>query len=347
MNRILFVDDEALILNSLKRGLSDEPYEKFFATSGEDALKILEKHDISVLVTDMKMPGMSGLDLLKAVREPYPDLVKIVLSGYTQLPQVLVTVNQGDIFKFITKPWDLEEELKGILMESVDYYNYRIGIKKAREVLEKKNVTFQNILKTYDDKILTIRDEMLFMKVMNEKLMKEIARKIHRWDQKAGNKNMLLEDIAQSEEMLLEIFQLIPTQVRRFSSKQILDDMRRFVTENKLLVHVELGIDNRVQAQIKGRYDLILFALRKMLTLLFIESFDSHVGMVVSGVETGETEFLLNVVMEADEKWFIKGPGAEASLKWLSELMAGFGGDILLRDIGVRKALVFSMNCER
>lgn len=347
MNRILFVDDEALILNSLKRGLSDEPYEKFFATSGEDALKILEKHDISVLVTDMKMPGMSGLDLLKAVREPYPDLVKIVLSGYTQLPQVLVTVNQGDIFKFITKPWDLEEELKGILMESVDYYNYRIGIKKAREVLEKKNVTFQNILKTYDDKILTMRDEMLFMKVMNEKLMKEIARKIHRWDQKAGNKNMLLEDIAQSEEMLLEIFQLIPTQVRRFSSKQILDDMRRFVTESKLLVHVELGIDNRVQAQIKGRYDLILFALRKMLTLLFVESFDSHVGMVVSGVETGETEFLLNVVMEADEKWFIKGPGAEASLKWISELMTGFGGYILLRDIGVRKALVFSMNCER
>lgn len=347
MNRILFVDDEALILNSLKRGLSDEPYEKFFATSGEDALKVLEKYNISVLVTDMKMPGMSGLDLLKAVREPYPDLVKIVLSGYTQLPQVLVTVNQGDIFKFITKPWDLEEELKGILLESVDYYNYRIGIKKAREVLEKKNVTFQNILKTYDDKILTMRDEMLFMKVMNEKLMKEIARKIHRWDQKTGNKNVLLEDIAQAEEMLLEIFQLIPTQVKRFSSKQILDDMRRFVTENKLLVHVEFGMDNRIQAQIKGRYELILFALRKMLTLLFIESFDSQIGMVVSGVETGETEFLLNVVMEADEKWFIKGPGAEASLKWISELMTGFGGDILMRDIGVHKALVFSMVCER
>ncbi len=347
MNRILFVDDEALILNSLKRGLSDEPYEKFFATSGEDALKVLEKYDISVLVTDMKMPGMSGLDLLKLVREPYPDLVKIVLSGYTQLPQVLVTVNQGDIFKFITKPWDLEDELKGILMESVDYYNYRIGIKKAREVLEKKNITFQNILKTYDDRILTMRDEMLFMKVMNEKLMKEIARKIQRWDQKTGNKNVLLEDIAQAEEMLLEIFQLIPTQVKRFNSKQILDDIRRFVTENKLLVHVEFGMDNRIQAQIRGKYDLILFALRKMLTLLFVESFDSQIGMVVSGVETGETEFLLSVVMEADEKWFIKGPGAEASLKWIAELMTGFGGDIVMRDIGQRKALIFSMVCDR
>lgn len=103
MNSILFVDDEKLITNSLRRGLLDEKYRKFFANSGEDALGIMERENISVLVTDMKMPGMNGLELLKIVRQKYPDTIRIVLSGYTQLPQVLVTVNQGDIFKICNK----------------------------------------------------------------------------------------------------------------------------------------------------------------------------------------------------------------------------------------------------
>ncbi len=63
----------------------------------------MERENISVLVTDMKMPGMNGLELLKIVRQKYPDTIRIVLSGYTQLPQVLVTVNQGDIFKICNK----------------------------------------------------------------------------------------------------------------------------------------------------------------------------------------------------------------------------------------------------
>lgn len=345
MNRVLFVDDEALILNSLKRGLMDEPYERFFATSGEDALKVLAKNEISVLVTDMKMPGMSGLDLLKAVKEPYPDLVKLVLSGYTQLPQVLVTVNQGDIFKFITKPWDLEE-FKDIIGESLDYYNYRLEVKKAREALEKKNVTFQNILKTYDDKILSMRDEVLFMKDMNEKLVKGIVRKINRWDPKTNHKSVLLDDIAQSEELLLEAFQLIPTQVKRFSPKQIIDELRKHVTDNQMLKHVEFGIDNRMNKPIKGRYDLLYFTLKKMLTLLIVEEFDAQVGIVISGVDMTDSELLFKAVMEADDKWFVKGPAAEATFAWLAEWVAGFGGELLVKDVGAHKAMVLNIVCE-
>lgn len=346
MDRILFVDDEALILNSLKRGLKDEPYEQFFATSGEEALIILETYKISVLVTDMKMPGMSGLDLLKAVKEPYPDLIKMVLSGYTQLPQVLVTVNQGDIFKFITKPWDLEEELKGILREALDYYNYKVEIKKANEALEKKNITFQNILKTYDDKILSMRDEILFMRKMNEKLTKEILRKINRWNPKTEDKSNLVEDVAQMQSLLLAGFALLPTQTKRFNSKALLDDMRKYITENQLLVHVEFGIDSQMKQLIKGRYELLLFMLKKMLTLLFVESFDTQVSLIVSGTEMNETEVLFRAVMEAEEKWLVKGPSAEAAFSWLSEWAAGFGGELVLKEMGPRKALVFNMVCE-
>jgi len=120
---ILFVDDEEKILTSLKRGLLDEPYNCLFATSGKEALQILESNEVHVIVTDMRMPEMTGLELLKIVKEKYPNTVRLVLSGYTQITTLLTAINQGEIFKFITKPWKLEEDFKGVVKQAVDYYN--------------------------------------------------------------------------------------------------------------------------------------------------------------------------------------------------------------------------------
>ena len=69
------------------------------------------------------MPEMDGLALLKIVKEKYPRIVRLVLSGYTQITTLLTAINQGEIFKFITKPWKLEEEFKGIVQQAIDYYN--------------------------------------------------------------------------------------------------------------------------------------------------------------------------------------------------------------------------------
>lgn len=87
-NTVLFVDDEIHILSSIRRATMDESFEALFASSGQEALQIFEKKEISVIVTDMRMPGMDGLALLKIVKEKYPQTVRIVLSGYTQLSQV-------------------------------------------------------------------------------------------------------------------------------------------------------------------------------------------------------------------------------------------------------------------
>jgi response regulator RpfG family c-di-GMP phosphodiesterase len=122
---ILFVDDEEKVLKSLQRGLLDEPYELYFATSGKEALKILEENEVHIIVTDMRMPEMSGLELLKIVKEKYPKTVRMALSGYAWVSSLLEPINQGEIFKFITKPWKLEEEFKGILKQAVEYYNLR------------------------------------------------------------------------------------------------------------------------------------------------------------------------------------------------------------------------------
>ena len=122
---VLFVDDEEQILKSLKRGLMNEPYKTLFANSGKEALEILEKRDVHVLVTDMRMPEMGGLELLKIVREKYPNIVRMVLSGYTQVTTLLTAINQGEIYKYITKPWKLEKEFIPAIREATDYYAFQ------------------------------------------------------------------------------------------------------------------------------------------------------------------------------------------------------------------------------
>ncbi len=120
---VLFVDDEEKILSSLKRGLLDEPYDTLFANSGQQAIEILEQKKVHVLVTDMRMPEMLGIELLRIVKEKYPDIIRIVLSGFTQVTTLLTAINQGEIYKYITKPWNLEEEFKPAIRQAVEYYN--------------------------------------------------------------------------------------------------------------------------------------------------------------------------------------------------------------------------------
>jgi two-component system response regulator HupR/HoxA len=120
---VLFVDDEDKILSSLKRGLLDEPYETLFANSGKEALEILKQKKVHVLVTDMRMPEMLGIELLRIVKDKYPNIVRMVLSGYTEVTTLLTTINQGEIYKYITKPWKLEEEFKPAIRQAVEYYN--------------------------------------------------------------------------------------------------------------------------------------------------------------------------------------------------------------------------------
>ena len=122
---VLFVDDEEKLLKSLRRGFLDEPYKTLFATSGKEALEILKRNEVNVLVTDMRMPEMGGLELLKIVKEQYPHIVRMVLSGYTQVTTLLTAINQGEIYKYITKPWKLEEEFKPSIREAIEYYEFK------------------------------------------------------------------------------------------------------------------------------------------------------------------------------------------------------------------------------
>jgi len=135
---VLFVDDEEKVLTSLKRGLLDEPYKTLFANSGKEALEILLRNQVHVIVTDMRMPEMSGLELLKAAKKEYPNVIRMVLSGYTQISTLLTAINQGEIFRFITKPWKLEEEFKPAVREAVEYYDFQNQRNRPAEETEQR-----------------------------------------------------------------------------------------------------------------------------------------------------------------------------------------------------------------
>ncbi len=119
---VLFVDDEEKILKSIKRSFVDEPYETIFANSGKEALEVLKQKEAHVLVTDMRMPEMGGLELLKIVREKRPHIIRMVLSGYTDVDALLASINQGEIFRFVAKPWKSDAELKIIIRQAIEFY---------------------------------------------------------------------------------------------------------------------------------------------------------------------------------------------------------------------------------
>ena len=122
---VLFVDDDSIVLRSIARGLLDEPYNVCLAKSGEEALQILSQKEVHVLVTDIRMPEMDGTELLNIVTKEYPHIVKMVLSGYTNTTDLMMAIHQEGVFKFIPKPWNLQEgeEFRTIVQCAIDHYN--------------------------------------------------------------------------------------------------------------------------------------------------------------------------------------------------------------------------------
>ena len=142
---VLFVDDDINIQKSIRRLMMDEEFSSVFASSGKEAIDIINRKKISVVVSDMRMPEMNGLELLKIVEEISPITVKLVLTGYTQIPQILATVNQVDIYKFVSKPWEADELIMTI-KKSIDYYITKEEYAVQKKILETQNKAYKNIL---------------------------------------------------------------------------------------------------------------------------------------------------------------------------------------------------------
>jgi len=119
---LLLVDDEKNILNALVRLLRRDGYQILTANGPARAFEVLAQHQVHVVVSDQRMPDMTGTEFFRKVKEMYPDTVRMILSGYTDLKSVTEAVNHGEIYKFITKPWD-DEALRREIGDAFKKFN--------------------------------------------------------------------------------------------------------------------------------------------------------------------------------------------------------------------------------
>eukprot|EP01132_Coremiostelium_polycephalum_P018197 gene18197-21715_t len=106
--RVLYIDDEDHNLQAFKASFRRQ-YEIYTANSASEGLKILENVPVHVIIADQKMPGTTGVEFFKSIIHTYPDPVRILLTGYTDIEALADAINHGDIYRYITKPWnDLE-----------------------------------------------------------------------------------------------------------------------------------------------------------------------------------------------------------------------------------------------
>ena len=116
--RILCIDDEQNVLRSLTRLFLDDPYEILTATSGAEAIAILRREPVAVVISDYRMPGMNGVELLSRVRDLSPDAVRVLLTGSADLPIAIEAIHRGEVFRFHVKPW-VDEEIVRTVGEGV------------------------------------------------------------------------------------------------------------------------------------------------------------------------------------------------------------------------------------
>mgnify|MGYP000477539703 CR=1 FL=1 len=162
---LLLVDDEPNILSALKRLIRSGGYRVLTASSGIEGLEVLAQNEVDVIVSDQRMPGMTGVDFLRSVKELYPDTVRIVLSGFTELQSVTDAVNEGAIYKFLTKPWD-DVQLRGHIEEGFAHKemadeNRRLGleVRTANHGLAQANRQLESVLRKQERQIE--RDEIV------------------------------------------------------------------------------------------------------------------------------------------------------------------------------------------
>lgn len=149
--KIICVDDEPFILSSLTRLMRNE-YEVITAESGMVALeKVRQIPSIGVALVDQRMPEMSGAELLEKMTMEFPDIVKIVLTGYTDIGALVDSVNKGEIFRYIQKPWD-SDLLKTAVSSALKRYNDNIQSRQLRaslQLTEEKLKKVMEELQTY------------------------------------------------------------------------------------------------------------------------------------------------------------------------------------------------------
>ncbi|MBC8277741.1 MAG: response regulator, partial [FCB group bacterium] len=150
--KILLVDDEKNILNSLNRLFFDENYEILLANSARKALEVLGILEVNVIISDQRMPNMTGVEMLTRAQQLQPDAVRMILTGYADIEAAIQAVNEGAVFRFLSKPWN-DDELKMAVKQSVEHYRIQKKNKELFALNQKQNVELKTLNDTLNQRV--------------------------------------------------------------------------------------------------------------------------------------------------------------------------------------------------
>jgi DNA-binding NtrC family response regulator len=137
---VLYVDDEINNLNSFKAAFRRD-FEIFTAISAKEGRKILDSQEIGVIITDQRMPGMTGIEFLESILSVYPDTIRILLTGFSDINAVMDAINRGQVYKYLVKPWQ-NDELKMYIENALEIYNLR---KENKELAQKLQLAYAQL----------------------------------------------------------------------------------------------------------------------------------------------------------------------------------------------------------
>lgn len=164
-HQILLVDDDDNILRALKRELGEEGYSVYTANGAVQGQKILANETIHLIISDQKMPGMSGVEFLESTVAEYPDAIRIILTGHAELEDAVRAMNSGCVYKFILKPWHTDE-LKITIRSALGQFdllmsnrNLTVELKKRDNILDQLERENPGITKRPKDGIFEIKSE--------------------------------------------------------------------------------------------------------------------------------------------------------------------------------------------
>lgn len=135
---LLILDDEINILRSLKRVFMNELFDVFTTRDAGEAIRILESEEIKVVMSDQRMPRTKGVDFLKQVKEKKPGAIRILFTGYADIQAAEDAINKGEVYRFITKPWN-DEDLKSTIREAMNRYDLVQENQKLLEITQRQN----------------------------------------------------------------------------------------------------------------------------------------------------------------------------------------------------------------
>ncbi len=149
---VLCVDDEPNILSALRRMLSLNSFKVLTADSGQTALELLASTPVDVVISDMHMPEMNGAELLAAVKERHPDTMRILLTGNADISSAIAAVNQGGIYRYLTKPW-VDAELVATIQASMELITLKKDRSRLTALTEEQNVKLNDLVLNLEEKV--------------------------------------------------------------------------------------------------------------------------------------------------------------------------------------------------